>query len=93
MASDDFSRPPRGIDGIVALVTAQPALQVNLVDMLEQFPVDRCGAWVVNGWNNAITGTDPKARLSNLIQRWADQDANKALKMVAAATIGTGGRR
>lgn len=93
MASDSFDRPPAGIDGIIALVAAHPILQPNLLDLVEQLPSDRCGAWAVRGWNAALTAPESKGRLAEMLKAWADQDVNRSLKMAASAAVGTASRK
>jgi len=87
MSSDDFRRAPKGIDGVIVLVTAHPALQPNLLDLIEQLPPDRCGAWAVRGWNAALTSQESAARLTLILKRWAEQDGNQGLKVAANAAI------
>lgn len=87
MASDDFKQKPKGIDGIVMLVTAQSALQPNLLDFIEQIPIDRSGAWLASGWNAALTSSSSKARLALIHEAWANQDANAAVKAAASAAM------
>jgi len=93
---DDFRRPPPGVDGAIALVVAHPLLQPNLLDLIEQLPADRCGAWATTGWNAALTADESKARLAVILKGWAQQDGNRALKMAAGVAVGgsgKGGRR
>jgi hypothetical protein len=87
MSNDDFKQKPKGIDGIVMLVTAHPALQPNLLDFIEQLPTDRSGAWLAAGWNAALTTKPSKDRFGQIVQGWADQEENSALKMAAGAAI------
>lgn len=87
MSSDDFARAPKGIDGVIALVTAHSALQPGLLDLIEQLPQDRCGPWAAKGWSAALKGTDSAARLDIILKRWADQDGNSALKMAAEIAL------
>lgn len=85
MSSDDFKLKPKGVEGLVVLVTAQPALQPNLLDFVEQLPADRSGAWLATGWNAALTSQPSKDRLAQIQQGWAKQDGNTALKAAAGA--------
>lgn len=92
MSNEDFKQKPKGIDGIVALVTAQPALQPNLLDLIEQLPADRCGAWLASGWNAALTAPQSGQRLALIVKRWSEQDDNAALKMAAGAAMSLKGK-
>lgn len=85
MSSDDFRQKPKGVEGLVILVTAQSALQPNLLDFIEQLPVDRCGPWLATGWNAALTSQPSKDRLTQIQDGWAKQDGNTALKAAAGA--------
>ncbi|MBB4097997.1 Qat anti-phage system ATPase QatA [Sphingomonas kyeonggiensis] len=85
MSSDDFRMKPKGVDGLVILVTAQPPLQPNLLDFIEQLPADRCGAWLATGWNAALTSPPSKERFALIQDGWAKQDGNTALKAAAGA--------
>lgn len=87
MSSDDFRQKPKGVEGMVMLVTAQTALQPNLLDFIEQLPAERCGAWLATGWNAALTSAPSKARLAQIVTGWAEQDGNSALKMAAGAAV------
>ncbi|WIW89642.1 P-loop NTPase fold protein [Sphingobium sp. V4] len=87
MSNEDFKQKPKGIDGIIALVTAQPALQPSLLDLIEQLPADRCGAWLASGWNAALTASQSGQRFALIVKRWNDQDDNAALKMAAGAAM------
>ena len=86
MSAEDFATKPKGIDGAIMLVTAQPALQPNLLDLIEQFPIDRTGPWLASGWNAALTSQSSKARFAQLRKRWAEQEGNAALKMAAGTS-------
>jgi len=94
MSNDDFKKKPKGIDGIIALVTSHNALQPSLLDLIEQLPSDRCGPWVTTGWNPALPSSDSRARFALILKGWADQDTNTALKMAAttATSIKTKGK-
>lgn len=67
------------------LVKAHPALQSNLVDLLESLPSDRCGSWPVTGWQGVITEKSAHIRLKALIEKWAASAKKSALKAAAAA--------
>lgn len=90
----DFSAKPDGIDGLIVLVKAQPSLQAPLLDFLESLPKDKCGAWVVGGWQGAIKDEEPKARLTAALKAWSKVTNNPFLKAAAEKTLTqpTGGR-
>ncbi len=94
MSEDSFLTAPPGVDGLAALVKAQPALQTNLIDFLEALPSERCGAWPVTGWQGVITDQAASARLNALIEEWAGIEKKSTLKTaaIAARKMKIGGR-
>ena len=93
MGGDAFEKTPPGIDGIAVLVRAHPTLQANLLDLLEALPADRCGAWVVSGWEGVIKDSDAIERLEKLLEKWSESKS-PVLKASASAALRTrkGGR-
>ncbi|MCP4165923.1 MAG: NTPase KAP [Chloroflexi bacterium] len=93
MGGDDFHTAPAGVDGLTVLVRSHPTLQPNLLDLLEAVPSDRCGPWVVAGWENVITDADAKSRFEKLLDGWS-KSKSTMLKTTAAAALKTrkGGR-
>lgn len=85
MGEDSLLTIPPGVDGLAVLVKAHPALQMNLLDFLEALPSERCGTWPVSGWQGVITETSAVARLTDLIEEWANNDKKSPLKTAAAA--------
>jgi len=94
MSGDAFKTQPAGIDGILVLVRAQPSLQGRLLDFLQALPVDRCGPWVLAGWQGVFKDPDAQTRLDRLIEGWSKVTNNAMLKAAAEAVIKTpkGGR-
>lgn len=82
-----FDTKPDGIDGLVVLVKAQPGLQSHLLDFLESLPKDKCGAWVVGGWQGAIKDPDPHKRLTALLETWSKVTNNPFLRAAAEKTL------
>ena len=93
MSENDFSTTPAGIDGLTVLVRSHPTLQPNLLDLLEAVPSDRCGPWIVSGWENVIKNADSKSRYEKLIVEWS-KSKSTILKTTASAALKTrkGGR-
>jgi len=83
VASDAFETEPSGVAGLMVLVRVHPALQANLVDLLENLPVDRLGAWAVQGWGSVITSAESTARLDRLLGSWTTSSQNSVLKTAA----------
>lgn len=87
VSAGDFNTKPEGIDGLIVLVKAQPGLQSPLLDFLESLPKDKCGPWVVGGWQGAIKDLEPKARLIALLGTWSKVTNNPFLKAAAEKTL------
>lgn len=81
-----FDREPAGMAGLMVLVRAQPNLQNSLVDLLGNLPSEKCGAWIVSGWQNVITEAAASARLTKLIEDWATSK-NTVLKTAASGAL------
>lgn len=94
MSGDAFHTQPAGIDGLVVLVKAQPSLQGGLLDFLHALPSERCGPWVVGGWDSVFKDPDTIIRFNRLIDSWSKVTKNKILSLAAASAIKTprGGR-
>lgn len=78
-----FDTKPDGIDGLIVLVKAQPSLQEPLLDFLEALPREKCGAWVVGGWQGVVKDTECSARLLKLLGEWSKVTKNPFLKAAA----------
>ena len=82
MSTGAFDTKPDGIDGLIVLVKAQPSLQGPLLDFLEALPREKCGAWVVGGWQGVVKDTECSARLLKLLGKWS-KVTNPVLKAAA----------
>lgn len=87
VGSAAFDTLPDGIHGLRVLVQAQPLLQAQLVDFLESLPSERCGAWVVGGWQGVIVDAPHTERLNALLEVWGKASDNTALKAAAKAVL------
>jgi predicted KAP-like P-loop ATPase len=87
VSAGDFSTKPEGIDGLIVLVKAQPNLQGPLLDFLESLPKNKCGPWVVGGWQSVIKGSESNARLTTLLGTWSKVTNNPFLKAAAEKTL------
>ncbi len=87
VSAGDFGTKPEGIDGLIVLVKAKPHLQGPLLDFLESLPKDKCGPWVVGGWQGAVKDIEPKARLTALLGTWSKVASNPFLKAAAEKTL------
>ncbi|EMX1425568.1 NTPase KAP [Escherichia coli] len=87
MSTATFDIKPAGVDGLIVLVKAQPNLQNQLIDFLEALPNDKCGPWVVSGWQSVIKDTECVARLTTLLGKWSKITTNNGLKAAAEAAL------
>jgi hypothetical protein len=84
LETDDKMVPPAGIAGVSVLAKVHPPCQRRLIEMLEDFPIDGLGPWVVRGWGDVLTDGGARARLQALTMKWAAQEESPTLR--AAAT-------
>jgi hypothetical protein len=94
IGSDSFDKEPPGVAGLAVLVKAQPVLQSNLLDFLDNLPRARVGAWACAGWESVIKDSDAVKRFDLLLEGWGQSD-NRFLKAAAAGVLRTrkqGGR-
>lgn len=82
-----FDTKPDGIDGLIVLVKAQPSLQGPLLDFLEALPREKCGPWVVGGWQGVVKDTECSARLLKLLGEWSKVTKNPILKTAAESAL------
>lgn len=87
ISAGNFSEKPEGIDGLIVLVKVQPSLQGALLNFLESLPKDKCGSWVVGGWQGVVKDPEPKARLTALLEKWSKVANNQFLKAAAQQTL------
>ncbi len=84
IGGDTFDTEPPGAAGLAVLVKAQPNLQTNLLDFLENLPRNRLGPWACSGWGGVIKDKDANTRFDGLLEAWA-KDGDAMLKGVARA--------
>lgn len=87
ISNDDFKSQPSGIDGIIVLVKAQPHLQGKLLEFIQSLPHNRCGSWIVGGWQSAIKDHDINNRLNQLLISWTKIPNNPMLKAAADGAV------
>lgn len=86
-SAKDFKTKPDGIDGIAELCKVHKSLQEPTVSFLASIPTDKLGAWVVSGWEQAITEQGPRQKFQALRNKWAEQEKNRALKTAASLSL------
>mgnify|MGYP004417317796 CR=1 FL=1 len=87
LSKDSYASKPEGIEGMVALVEAQPHLETNLLDLLDVLPVGKLGVWAAGGWQSCIRETDSKIRLGSIMQKW-EQSGSASLKTAVGLSKG-----
>lgn len=88
LRGDTFETEPAGVAGIAILVKAQPALQGQLLDLLEALPCQRLGPWACGGWEGVIKDPAHVLRYDQLLETWK-KDGGQLLKAAATATLRT----
>lgn len=88
LGKDSYMSKPDGVDGMIALVEAQPQLEGSLLDLLDVLPVGRLGAWVAGGWQSCIKEADNKARLNTTMGKW-ELSGGASLKAAIELAKGT----
>ena len=87
MGGDSFETEPAGVPGLTVLVRAHPALQSNLLDLLEALPRDRVGPWAVSGWEGVITDSALVSRFDRLLEAWSTGASTNAFLKAAAGGV------
>jgi len=87
-SSDKFDTEPPGAAGLVVLVKAHPALQVNLLEFLEALPRNRLGPWACGGWEGVIKDAALGQRYDQLLEV-GRKDGTPILKTTAAGVLRT----
>lgn len=85
LQEDSFTSKPKGIDGLVKLVEAHPALQRRLLEFLRELPVAKLGAWAASSWGTCFAEPAIAAEFQTILRSWAAQTENKVLQTTAQA--------
>ena len=84
-----FVTAPRGMDGLAIVAKHHAHLQREVVALLESFDPKDLGLWVVRGWNEAITETQARGKLIDVMRGWGEQNENTLLKSAAPNAVST----
>ena len=90
MSTGHFDTKPKGLDGLIVLVKAQPELQGGLLDFIDALPSSTCGPWAVSGWYGVITNEKSKERLKSILRGWSKTTDNPMLKTAADNALAGG---
>jgi len=72
VTAESLGTEPPGVQGMIVLARAFPALQNNLLDLLEELPPEQLGVWVLKGWERAIKEVQSHPRFRALVEEWAE---------------------
>ncbi|MRV70679.1 NTPase KAP [Duganella sp. FT92W] len=80
--SEDLSREPKGLHGLLLVVQKHGMLQRRLYEFLVGLPTDKIGAWISN-FGTIFTDGPVAAEFNSLVQSWATQSENAKLRGAA----------
>lgn len=83
LQEDNFTKLPDGVQGLVVLVEAHPALQRRLLEFLRELQVAKLGAWAVSSWGTAFTDEAAKEEFAQITAGWAEQSENAVLQVAS----------
>lgn len=87
LQDDNFATKPKGVDGLVRLIEAKPALQRRLLDFIRDLPANRVGAWAASTWGTSFSDAGIQAEFQALLRIWAEQTDNAVLRTAAQAIL------
>jgi predicted KAP-like P-loop ATPase len=87
LQGDSFKTEPKGVQGLLALVEAYPALQRRLLDLIRELPIDKLGTWAASSLGNALSEPAIVNDFRSVLKSWAEQADNKVLSTTAAAIL------
>lgn len=93
VGAGEFDDEPKGRDGLISLVTAQPSLQIQLIEFLESLPIAKLGVWAVGGWGSVIKDPGIVTRFDQLLSKWSQASENRALSLLAKKTLEARGKQ
>jgi hypothetical protein len=85
--NDKYNTEPPGVQGLIALVAAHPALQRPLLTFVNELPVAKMGAWGATSWGECFTDPALSAEFAATLKAWSEQNDNPLLRTSAAAAL------
>jgi predicted KAP-like P-loop ATPase len=85
--NDKYNSEPSGVQGLIALVAAHPALQRRLLTFVNELPVAKLGAWGATSWSGCFTDPALITEFSATLKTWSEQNDNAVLRTSAAAAL------
>jgi predicted KAP-like P-loop ATPase len=83
LQDDNFNSKPKGVDGLVRLVEAHPALQRRLLEFIRELPANKVGSWAASSWGTCFADTGIAAEFKTTLRAWAEQTENSVLQKAA----------
>ena len=83
LQDDNFNSKPKGVDGLVRLVEAHPALQRRLLEFIRELPANKVGSWAASSWGICFADTGIAAEFKTTLRAWAEQTENSVLQKAA----------
>jgi predicted KAP-like P-loop ATPase len=84
---DKYNTEPQGVQGLIALVAAHPALQRRLLTFVNELPFAKMGAWGATSWGECFTDPALSAEFAATLKSWSEQNDNALLRTSAAAAL------
>jgi KAP family P-loop domain len=86
LAQSNIQDKPRGIEGIISLVTLHSELESNLIKLIETFEIKKVGAWICSGWDICLRSPESKESL-NRYYRKLKQEGNSLVKSILTLAV------
>ena len=83
LQDDNFSKKPKGVDGVMRLVEAHPTLQRRLIGFIRDLPVLKIGTWAASSWSTCFTDPAFAAEFQTILRGWSEQSVNQVLQKAA----------
>lgn len=87
VATEDLTREPKGMHGLIVLVEQHAGLQRKLLTFLNELPTATVGVWAASNFTNVLTDPAVAGEFKTLLQTWAAQSDNTKLKSAAAGIL------
>lgn len=81
LAQSKLGEKPKGMDGIISVVTLHPELENQLVNLIELFEIKKVGAWVCSGWEGCLRSPESKQKLGQYFQK-LKEEGNPFVKVI-----------
>jgi predicted KAP-like P-loop ATPase len=91
ISAEELGTEPKGVQGLIALVKAHPALQRRLLAFLRDLPVDKIGTWAATSWGECFADAAIGAEFSAQQLAWSTQTSNPKLSAAAKAALSVKG--